>query len=538
VTGGLAPYTYNWSNGATTSTVTDLLPGSYTLIVTDAKGCTVSETIEIARPLNLRISLLNIKAVSCFNGMDGLIEIGISGGKAPYKINWSNGLEGQLAATNLAAGTYNVTVEDSLGCIVTGTYNIREPELLSFRETVENSRCAGSNNGVITLNVFGGAAPYIYKWSNGANSRVIRNLQPDTYSVLITDRNGCVTGGTFVVSEPEPIEIESTHSEMLDCFGDENGFIDLDVRGGIQPYRIKWSDTPIETLNRSNLPAGTYTVTITDDNGCIATKTFEIKQPDLLEVRLFTRFDVDCENRELTGVAWLDIKGGTPDYRIEWNTGSSNVEEINFYEDGEITAIVTDRNGCIVEVSKEVKMPIAFTDAAFSYTVISIGMQGEILVNEPVQFNDATLGQVIAWEWDFGDGTKSNDQNPIHTFTKIGKYTITLKTFDALGCVSETKMQIEVFGSYRILVPNAFTPNGDGLNDTFMPKMRGIEDFELHIFNKWGELVYSAFSKEDAGWDGRLNGTMSPNGNYVYKIIFKAVDGEKGSQTGVFTLVL
>ncbi|MCL6258722.1 gliding motility-associated C-terminal domain-containing protein [Aquiflexum sp. TKW24L] len=538
VTGGLAPYTYAWSNGATSSTITDLLPGSYTLIVTDAKGCSVSKTTEIARPLNLRISLQNIKAVSCFSGLDGLIEIAITGGRAPYKINWSNGLQGQLAATNLAAGTYNVTVEDALGCIVTGTYNIREPELLFFRETVEDSKCAGSNNGSITLNVIGGAAPYTYKWSHGANSRIVRNLAPNTYSVLITDRNGCTTGGNFVVSEPDPIVIESTHSEILDCFGDENGFINLEVRGGIQPYRIKWADTPIETLNRANLAAGTYRVSITDDNGCITNKTFEIKQPDQLEVRLFTRFDVDCENRELTGVAWVVIKGGTPDYRIQWNTGSTNVEETNFYEDGEITAIVTDRNGCLVEVSKEVIMPIAFTDASFTYTVISIGVQGEILVNEPVQFNDATLGQVIAWEWDFGDGTKSNEQNPVHTFTKKGKYTISLKTFDELGCVSDTKMEIEVFASYRILVPNAFTPNGDGLNDTFIPKMRGIEDFELHIFNKWGELVYSAFSKEDAGWDGTLRGTMSPNGNYVYKIIFKAVDGEKGSQTGVFTLVL
>jgi gliding motility-associated-like protein len=538
VTGGQAPYTYLWSNGATSSTLTDLLPGSYTLIVTDAKGCSVSQTTEIARPLNLRISLLNIKSVSCFKGLDGLIEIGITGGKGPYKINWSNGLEGQLAATNLAAGTYNVTVEDSLGCIVTGTYNIREPELLFFRETVEDSKCAGSNNGSITLNVVGGAAPYTYKWSHGANSRIVRNLAPNTYNVLITDRNGCTTGGTFVVSEPDPIIIESTYSEILDCHGDEDGFINLEVRGGIQPYKIAWDDTPIQTLSRSNLPAGNYTVRITDDNGCISTKTIIIKQPDPLEVRLFTRFDVNCETRELTGVAWVVIKGGTPDYRIQWNTGSSNVEETNFYEDGEITAIVTDRNGCLVEVSKEVTMPIAFTDASFTYTVISIGMQGEILVNEPVQFNDATLGQVIAWEWDFGDGTKSNDQNPLHTYTKTGKYTISLKTFDELGCVSDTKMQIEVFGSYRILVPNAFTPNGDGLNDTFIPKMRGIEDFEFHIFNKWGELVYSAFSKEDAGWDGTLNGTMSPNGNYVYKIIFKAVDGEKGSQTGVFTLVL
>ena len=110
----------------------------------------------------------------------------------------------------------------------------------------------------------------------------------------------------------------------------------------------------------------------------------------------------------------------------------------------------------------------------------------------------------------------------MHTYSKPGTYTISLMTFDALGCVSKTQIVVEVVASYRILVPNAFTPNDDGLNDTFIPKMRGIEDFEMHIFNKWGELIYSAYSQEDAGWDGRLNGRISPNGNYVYKIIFKA----------------
>jgi gliding motility-associated-like protein len=183
-------------------------------------------------------------------------------------------------------------------------------------------------------------------------------------------------------------------------------------------------------------------------------------------------------------------------------------------------------------------MPLAFSESDFTYSIISIGTIGEILVNDPVQFIDKTLGNVIVWEWDFGDGTKSNEQNPIHVYEKPGTYTITLMTFDALGCVSSTSIEVEVLSSYRIMVPNAFTPNGDGNNDTFIPKMRGIDEFEMHIFNKWGELIYSCFDREDKGWDGRLRGVMSPNGNYVYKIVFKANDGEKGSQTGVFTLIL
>ncbi len=539
VTGGMGPYRFQWSNGATTSTITDLLPGNYSLTVTDRNGCTTTEDFEIAPPLNLRISLLSINAVSCFGGNDGSIDIGINGGKAPFKINWSHGLQDQTFASGLVAGVYTVIVEDSLGCITTAAYNIQEPTILDVRGTVEDSKCAGDNRGIISLNVSGGTAPYTYRWSNGANSRILRNLAPGTYSVVVTDRAGCSTGNTYVVSEPDPLVIDGTHTAMLSCFGDQDGAININIMGGIQPYRISWSDNDqLETLNRSNLGAGTYTVRIVDDNGCVQVETFEIEQPELLEARLFTRFDVNCETRELTGVAWVTITGGTEDYDIFWNNGDQGVEESNFYEDGQIKVTVIDANGCMVEVERYVEMPVAFTDADFTYTVISIGIQGEILVNDPVQFHDETFGEVIAWEWDFGDGTKSNEQNPMHTYSKPGTYTISLMTFDALGCVSQTQIEVEVVASYRILVPNAFTPNDDGLNDTFIPKMRGIEDFEMHIFNKWGELIYSAYSQEDAGWDGRLNGRISPNGNYVYKIIFKAVDGEKGSKTGVFTLVL
>jgi gliding motility-associated-like protein len=529
-----------WSNGATTSSITDLNPGTYRLEVTDARGCWAEQTVEILRPRDVNVSLEEINGVSCFGANDGYIEIAVYNNETPFSITWSNGVEGQLSISNLPAGLYTATITDSVGCITTVAYQIREPEALIFYENIEDITCHGDQNGAVVLDVRGGTAPYSYQWSNGATSRMIRNLDPGTYAVLVTDRMGCSTGGEFRVAEPELLTVEVNQSEVLACHGDENGFINLNISGGVQPYRINWSDRPeLSTQNRNGLPAGIYTVMVADDNNCSQVLTIEIEEPPILEANLSTRFDVDCENEIITVEAWIDIEGGTgAEYEIVWNNGATQVTETIYLEDGLISVLITDENGCRIELSAPISMPLAFTDASFTYAVISTGIQGEILINDPVQFNDQTLGNVFTWEWDFGDGQKSNEQNPIHQYRRPGTYTINLTTFDVFGCVSETSITVEVVASYRILVPNAFSPNGDGLNDTFLPKFRGLEDFEMHIFNKWGELVYSAYSLEDQGWDGRLRGKMSPNGNYVYKIIYRSVEGEEGSKTGVFTLVL
>jgi|GEM_PF-709455 len=538
VTGGTGPYTYQWSNGATTPTISNLGPGTYTVIVTDSNGCRERQTIEILPAPNWRLNLEALSPVSCFGGNDGSIQLSLTGAREPVSIRWSNGVEDQLFIGNLVAGTYSVEIEDAFGCIITSSFNIREPEILTLNEVVENSQCAGFNNGSITLNVSGGSAPYTFRWSHGANSRNLRNLAPGDYSVIVTDRNGCSTAANYTILEPEPLEIISDFSEELLCNGDQDGFIRIDIQGGIQPYEVIWSDDPnLSSLFRSNLPAGTYTVSVRDDNNCRIEQTFNIREPERLEVTLNTTYDVDCENQELVGVAWVDITGGSGEYKIFWNNGDMDVTETLFYQDGELSVMVYDENGCFAEAMMMVEMPLAFTDADFLYTIISLGQTGEILVNDPVQFLDRTLGNVITWEWDFGDGTRSNEQNPIHTYSRPGTYTITLTTLDVLGCMSSHSVIVEVESSYRIMIPNAFTPNGDGLNDTFIPQMRGIKEFEMHIFNKWGELIYSTFNRDDSGWDGTLRGTMSPNGNYVYKIVFKAEDDETGTRTGVFTLI-
>ncbi|MCH7401941.1 gliding motility-associated C-terminal domain-containing protein [Belliella kenyensis] len=538
ISGGAAPYTYLWSTGARGPIASNLTSGTYSLTVTDSNGCIAIEEVEILPPSNLSMRLDELVHVTCFGGSDGRISISIEDGNSPFEIIWSHGVRNQTSISGLVAGNYNVSITDASGCITSATYNIREPELISYNETVENVTCFGAANGRIELNVRGGTAPYSYAWSNGFNGRNPQNLPPGTYSVIITDRNGCSTGGSFNISEPTLLSMTADHSENLNCYGDDQGYINVSVAGGMQPYTIIWSDNDqITSFNRSGLIAGSYTVRLIDDNNCIIEQTFQIREPEPLEARLNHRFDIDCENQTMVGVAWLEISGGVPNYQITWSNGVNNSTEIEFNNSGRISTIITDSNGCQVEISDQVELPLVFSESDFIYTIPSIGTTGEILVNDEVQFLDRTLGNVIAWEWSFGDGTNTSTQNATHTYQKPGIYEVTLKTFDIYGCVSEATITIEVLASYRIMIPNAFTPNGDGINDFFLPKLRGIKTFEFYIFNKWGEMIYSHVIGEDQGWDGQLNGKMSPNGNYVYKLVFEAEDGEKGSQTGVFTLI-
>jgi len=545
VTGGAGDYKYKWNHGPVTPVISNLLPGQYTVEVMDADGCTATSTINIPQADPVRMSISELSNVSCKGLNDGFIKINLAGGLGPYKITWSNGLTDVTEAYNLSPNIYSIRVEDASGCITSTSVTIREPEMLTFMQVIEDSQCAGNNRGAILLTVNGGTAPYSYRWTapagnpaNGATSRNLRNLSPGVYTVLITDRGGCTTGGTFTVSEPDPITIVGTYPKMLACHGADDGYINLNVDGGTQPFNLKWSDDPnINSFNRSNLVAGTYTVDITDENGCKASKTFVIDEPRPLVANLFTRIDIDCETRAVLGTAWVIVEGGTGEYEVRWHSGEANVREVNFTEPGDITVYVKDVNGCNIDVSRTVNFPPLFADSDFTYSIISLEGEGEVLINDPVQFNDKTTGNVIAWEWDFGDGRRSSEQNPKHSYSSPGIYQIKLRVFDTYGCSSLSTIEVEVTSSYRVLVPNAFTPNGDNLNDYFMPKFRGISEVELHIFNKWGDLLYSAYSLEDPGWDGRNKGRMSPNGNYVYKVFFTTREGERKSKSGVFLLI-
>ena len=197
--------------------------------------------------------------------------------------------------------------------------------------------------------------------------------------------------------------------------------------------------------------------------------------------------------------------------------------------------------GCFNQ-SQRIRVLIAETEliANFQYEADLGGgfllSNGEVQIQEDVNFQDLSLGNVLIWDWNFGDGNSSSIQNPVHQYQEKGTYVVKLTTIDSIGCISSYEIVVQVLDDYIVMIPNAFTPTG-AKNLTLRPYYRGIPTMEFYIFNTWGELIYEAKSMEDQGWDGTLNGKNVPNGNYVYKGRFVSRSGEVINKAGVFVLI-
>jgi uncharacterized protein (DUF2141 family) len=203
VSGGTSPYSYLWSNGATTEDLTNLKAGTYSVLVTDNNGCIKRDTVQIDQPQS-PISIGHKKIdVLCHDQKTGEIDLSVSGGSPDYTFSWSNGATTEDIA-DLAAGVYTVVVTDLSGCIVRDTIQIVQPDsaIISFGK-VTDVLCYGDKTGAIDLSVFGGTPSYVYEWLTGETSQDVSGLQAGVYTVLITDANGCTMRDTFTIKQPD-----------------------------------------------------------------------------------------------------------------------------------------------------------------------------------------------------------------------------------------------------------------------------------------------------------------------------------------------
>jgi len=265
--GGTAPYIYLWTGGQTTQTATNLCPGTYTVTVTDANGCTAQRTVTINALSCTGFSVaINDTDLSCFNAGNGAATAVVTGGTAPFTYLWNTGATTQ-SISGLAAGTYSVLVTDNLNCTQNVDAVVTQPALLQAATAVSNVTCFGFNNGAIELTVTGGTTPYSFAWSNGSTAEDLTGLGPNTYNVVVTDANGCTVNASGTVTEPAQLVATSVNTNVT-CFGGSNGAIDLTVNGGLAPYLYSWAHGPV-TQDVSGLTAGSYSVTIVDQNGCV-----------------------------------------------------------------------------------------------------------------------------------------------------------------------------------------------------------------------------------------------------------------------------
>lgn len=278
VIGGSAPYVYSLNNGqtsglvnATSYTFTGLGAGNYTVSVTDAHGVTATgnNTFTVVQPTQIVVSTAATD-VNCFGGSDGSASIAnILGGVPSYTILWSNGDTTTTTLSGLSAGTYQGVVTDSLGCTMPYSVVVGQPTLLTSSTSVINVSCYGGSNGSATVTPEGGTAPYTILWDNGSTAFTRTGLSANvTYTAVVTDAHGCQTNVTTSVAQPMALAISMAKTNVT-CYGGY-GSATATVTGGTAPYTYSWNTNPVQTTHTADLKVGTWTVSITDANGCTA----------------------------------------------------------------------------------------------------------------------------------------------------------------------------------------------------------------------------------------------------------------------------
>ena len=318
-TGGNLPYSYAWSNGDITEDLNGVVAGSYTVTLTDSKGCSVTETIQITQPTAALTFTPTVGDITCNGATDGAISLAVSGGVGPYTYNWSNGSTSQNLS-GLPPGTYTVTIRDANNCQVSGSYSLTDPPILNLSGTASNVTCFGAANGAVDIAVSGGEAPYTYVWSNGETTEDVTGFAPGAYTVQVVDNRGCSVSQNFTITQPNALNISYTQNDVS-CFGGNNGSIDLTVTGGTAPYTYSWSSGQAQA-DIQDLTAGSYTVTVTDGNGCVSTETISIAEPAAALSIANVVTNISCFGAN-NGSVNLTVSGGTAPYTYSWSNGKS-----------------------------------------------------------------------------------------------------------------------------------------------------------------------------------------------------------------------
>ncbi|WP_316632393.1 T9SS type A sorting domain-containing protein [uncultured Flavobacterium sp.] len=424
-TGGTPGYTYSWSpSGGTAATATGLAAGTYSVTITDANSCSKtinninvgSSTAIIANPSQVN--------VSCNGGTTGSATVAPTGGSGGYTYSWSPSGGTAATASNLAQGNYTVTITDSNLCPITQNFTITEPTVLvATKGTYSNPTCNGVNNGSANVIATGGTLPYTYSWApSGGTAATSSTLGNGAYTVTVTDGKGCTATQTFTLVQPSAFAVVTSQTNVL-CKGAATGTASVTVSGGTPGYTYSWSPSGGTAATASGLAAGTYIVTITDDNSCTTTRTFTITEPtNALVASAGAQTNINCFGGS-TGSATVSVTGGTGSYSYSWAPSGGTAATATGLSAGNYTVTVTDDNGCQDTHVFNITQPVA----ALSATTASIGVSCFNGSNgfASVTVSGGTPGYTYSW-------APSGGTAAIASGLAAGNYTCTIT--DSKGC--------------------------------------------------------------------------------------------------------
>ena len=428
VSGGNTPYTYSWAGLAqTTGSLAGLTAGSYTATVTDNKSCTVAAVMTVTQPATLVITGSQTN-VACYGMNTGAITSSVSGGTAPYTYTWSPGFASTPSLNNIPAGVYTLTVKDLRNCTQTRTVNITQPASLSVTTTFTNESCDYLNNGAASAVAAGGAGPYNYLWTPGSfTSSALQNLSSGSYSVVVTDQNGCSTNTGITISEPLPLTVSFSNQKQVSCFGGNNGSLTAHPAGGTAAYSFTWMPGALTGSAIINQMAGSYTVNVLDSRSCTVSNTVEITEPLQLS-QSATINSVSCFGGN-DGSITPTVSGGTTPYNYFWLPGGQNSAGIATLSAGNYSLIVTDANSCTLSASYSVTQASSIT-AAFSATNVSCFAGNDAAVTA------TTAGGHAPYTYSWSTGGSSSSA------VSLTAGTYTLHVTDNLNCQSSFTVNV------------------------------------------------------------------------------------------------
>jgi uncharacterized repeat protein (TIGR01451 family) len=509
VTGGTAPYTYQWSNGATTANLNNIPAGNYFLTVTDATGCKAGAMATVTQPAPL-VTGVTIVIPLCYGASTGSIDLTTIGGTGPYNFDWDDivGTNNGEDRTNIPAGTYTLTVTDSRSCSNTNTYVVSQPAQLVATATPINISCNGGNTGGANLTVSGGTAPYTYDWRNGSGTQVstsatLINQPVGTYTVSVTDASNCLTTTSVTVTSPTPISI-SGGATPASCYGTATGSILLDVSGG-SPYAVPPAATPFlyswsngaSTEDLTNVPANDYTITVSDYHGCTATATYTVTEPAQLSISTST-VNVTCYGGN-DGSITLNVIGGTAPYTYSLNSGSYQSSNVfSLLTAGLYNVSVKDDNNCVASTQATITQPTQIKISGFATDVSCYGgADGEVNIT----VSEGTPGYIFDWADVGTPGTFTDPED--RSDLSAGTYSVTVK--DAIGCTATNSFTV----NQPELLTAALVPTNISCN--------GADDGSIDLTAGGGTTPYSFAWSNGAG-------------------IFAATEDVGGLASGTFTV--
>ncbi|MEW6470027.1 MAG: gliding motility-associated C-terminal domain-containing protein [Bacteroidota bacterium] len=588
--GGTSPYTYSWSNSQTGANASGLGAGTYTVYVTDANGCTSTQTITITQPAAISASA-SATNTGC-SSSTGTATVTASGGTGTLTYSWAPGGQTSATATGLGVGTYTVLVTDANGCTQTatatvGTSNGPTAGIASSTDPL----CNGGSNGSATATATGGTGPYTYSWSNGQTNANATGLAAGTYTVFVTDANGCSSTQTVTINQPAAITA-STATTATNC-GTNTGTATVTASGGTGTLTYSWAPGGQTGATATALASGTYTVTVTDANGCTQTATATVANANGPAVSISSSSNPLCFGNT-TGTASSSVTGGTSPYTYSWSNGQTTANATGLGA-GTYTVTVTDANGCTNTQTVTITQPSAITASATSANATCGSTNGSAAVtanggtgtlsylwNPGAQttasisglgagtytctITDAngcsfsltatvsmtggptatvsgsmtiTQGQTVTltaggggtYSWSNGATTSAISVSPAQTTTYCVVVADTSSCTDS-ACVT---VYVDVVCG-EFFIPTAFSPNNDGLNDFFRVKNNCITEFYLAVYDRWGEVVFET-TDPSIGWDGMYKGKEMDMAVFVYRVEATLNTGETVSQKGNVTLM-